>query len=52
MLVSSVPLSETMMLVGRGIAMRASSSRATRTPASDVSAISAKHSRVKVVDDR
>ena len=47
MLVSSVPLSETHMAGRPRAAMRASSSRTTRKPGRDVSATSARHSRVK-----
>ena len=47
MLVSSVPLSETIIAGQPRRAMTASSSRATRRPGSDVSATSARHSRVK-----
>jgi hypothetical protein len=47
MLVSSVPLSETMLTGRPRPAMMASSSRATRTPDSEVSAARHKHSRVK-----
>ena len=45
--VSSVPLSETHIAGRPRAAMRASSSRATRSPGSEVSATSARHSRVK-----
>jgi hypothetical protein len=47
MLVSSVPLSETHSSGGPRTAMRASSSRATLRPGSDVSATRQRHSRVK-----
>src|SRR5205823_11305234 len=47
MLVSSVPLSETHIVGQPRTAMTASSSRTTRKPDSEVSAMSARHSRVK-----
>jgi hypothetical protein len=45
--VSSVRLSETHMAGQPRTAVRKSSSRTTRRPGSDVSAINARHSRVK-----
>jgi len=47
MLVSSVPLSDTHVFGLPRIAMMVSSSRATRAPESEVSATSARHSRVQ-----
>ena len=45
--VSSVPLSETHIVGRPRAAMRASSSRTTRSPGSEVSGTRARHSRVK-----